>query len=191
MHRARNDGRTLRLVFIGPLRLCSNSGKLPIEYERSDIHGDKPSARALATIRVSGSELHLDGRRATVLLAVEVREVPAGGNEVRAHALDRMHKHAGAFDGLGLALVHDETRREVVGPEAVDHVALWILRVGPEVRKTAFGALADLEARGRGGARDVEGDLQLVVEVRGDGVRLGRVGSRLGLVRNRELVSFA
>ena len=66
-------------------------------------------------------------------IALEVSEVPPRGDEVRAHALDGVHEHPGGLDGDRMPLVHEQTGREEPRPEAVDDVALCVLRVGPEV----------------------------------------------------------
>ena len=190
VRRARDYRSIVRLLLPGPLRLRGDRRELPAQDDRADVDGDEARAGALLPVVVRRRKLHLDRGHAAVRLGLEVREVPARGNEVRAHALNRVHEHAGALDRRRVALMHEEARRGLARPEAVDDVPVGVLRVMPEVRKAAVGPAADLEARRVRGAGDVEGDLEVIVEVGGEGVALGLVGAGLGLVRDGELVSF-
>lgn len=191
MDRPRDDIRVLRIRLIRPLRLSRHSGELPTHDDRANINRDEPRSGTLAPMRVRGGELHLHSRDAVKRAALETGKVPARGDQVRSHALDRVDEHPLALDLDNLALAHDHARRARPRPEAMHDVALGLLEVRPKVRETPLGAFPELPSGDVSGVRDFERELEVVGEVGADGVRFGRGRAGGGFVRDGELVSFA
>lgn len=185
------DHLAFQQVLSGILCFGGDGRKLAAEDERADIDGHKAGARALLAIVVYRSEFHLDRRHAAVCFTLEVRKVPAGGNEVRAHTLNSMHEHARALGIESLTFEGDSALGGGARPEAVDDVALGVSEVCAEVGEPALGALADLEPGHASGARDLDVKFEVVAKVGVDGVCLRLVTVGVTLVRDRELVRLA
>lgn len=131
-----------------------------------------------------------------MLLALEVRKVPASGDEVGPHTLYGVHEHAGALDGGRLAILYDMASSDSSGPKSMDDVSIWLLEVVTEIGVSSLGTFSDLEAGNGGGPTDVERDLEVVGKIDIDGIGFGvferRVGRfRKGLVSDGELVGSA
>lgn len=142
----------------------------------------------MPTVRARGRELHLDRGYTAILLTLEIREVPSRRNKIGPHALDCMHEHTGAFDGLGLPLANNHARRIVARPEAVHDVPVSIFRIVTEVRKSALWTLANLPPWCRCRTGDIQGYLEIIRDVSTDRIRFWRLRSRVGLVDDGELI---
>ena len=98
-----------------------------------------------------------------VFLALEVAKVPTRRDEVRAHTLNGLHKHALAIGLHGTTVDHQHTRRLGIRPESMHHVSIRRVLIFSKVTEASFRTLTQFPALSFGRAGHGIHQLDIVV----------------------------
>lgn len=128
-----------------------------------------------------------------MLCAREMREIPTGRDQIRAHAHDRMNIHSHTLRCNRVPLVYNQPVACRPRPETVVDESVRLLDVRAVIREATFWARTDLPPGCARDTFDVERYLDVLGDVRSDGelLRFSACCVFGGGVSDREVVGLA